>query len=422
MNKVEEFVYHLLYRTPKLKIAARNLYQSFCDLLPRPKEFFEGDVSFKEGYFYGFHDVNAFSRDETKVLANEEFFDKRMPKAGEKLGVGYFDFFDGKLGDYHRVDISYAWNWHKGCRLQWLGDNEIIFNTAVGNKVVSEIVNVESKEKRYVRYPIDTVLGKERIALSFSYDRLQYCMPGYGYPYGDEDAMLENDSPEKSGLFLINLETEERVLLFSLKQLAEQTPEEFRTGYVHYVTHTEFSPDGRYISFLHRWIGRTGTNLKRWTRMMVYDRTERKLIELPTQFSGSHYVWNKNNQLLGSFIINKKSYHIIFDMRNIENYTIICGEVLNQDGHQSFVGDDKFVTDTYPDKRRMAKLYMVDVLNNEAKVIASTYSPKAFQSNAKQGHIACDLHPTVSESGKYVCFDCPRTGRRGLYVLRLSRI
>ena len=82
MNKVEEIIYHLLYRNPKLKIAVRNIYQGCYDLLPRKNEFFASVYSYKEGFFFGFHDVDAFSSDETKVLALEEYFDGRMPEAG----------------------------------------------------------------------------------------------------------------------------------------------------------------------------------------------------------------------------------------------------------------------------------------------------------------------------------------------------
>ena len=93
----------------------------------------------------------------------------------------------------------------------------------------------------------------------------------------------------------------------------------------------------------------------------------------------------------------------------------------NQNEFSMTIPLNNFITDTYPDKHRMAKLYKVDIKSNEAKVIADTYSPKTFQSNAVQGHIACDLHPTVSASGKYVCFDCPRTGKRGLYIMEIPQ-
>ena len=418
MNKIEEIVYHLVYRNPKLKLAIRNLYQGCYDLLPKQKNFFKGELDFKEGYYFGFHDVPEISDDGTKVLAHQLSFDRRMPKAGESEGVGYLDFKDGKLGEFHKLDDTFAWNYHKGCRLQWYG-NSAIFNTAKDGKVVAEQVDVETGDKKFLQYPIDTCCEATHKATSFSYERLQYCMPGYGYPYTDEDSYMQELYPKETGLYMIDMETGERKLLVSLYDLAMTAPEEFREGYMHYVTHSEFSHDGRYISFLHRWIRTEGTNLKRWTRIMVYDTTDGSVTELPSQISGSHYVWNKKYQIIASCIIDNKSCHVLFDMNDVQNYKIIAPEKLNQDGHQSFIDDENFVTDTYPNKRRMAQLYKVNIPTGEVELIANTYSPKAFQSNGKLGHIASDLHPVVAFSD-YVCFDCPSTGKRGLYVMKLK--
>ena len=151
----------------------------------------------------------------------------------------------------------------------------------------------------------------------------------------------------------------------------------------------------------------------------MYDRKNKCLYTLPTQDSGSHYVWNNCNQLIASCIINGKSCHVLYDMNAIDNYKIIAPHVLNSDGHQSFVGNSKFVTDTYPDKRRMAHIYEVDIDNNNCKEIVSVYSPKQFQTKDFKCHIACDLHPRVSKSGKYLCFDSPSSGKRGIYVMNL---
>ena len=151
---------------------------------------------------------------------------------------------------------------------------------------------------------------------------------------------------------------------------------------------------------------------------MVYDLWDEKLITLPTQESGSHYVWNSRDQIIASCIIDGKSCHVLYDMNDLAHYKIIAGNILNSDGHQSFVSDTSFVTDTYPDRRRMTKLYQVDIQTSEVNLLAKVYSPKSFQTQDFKCHIACDLHPRVSPSGKYVCFDSPRTGKRGLYVMR----
>ena len=420
MNKLESIVHKLVRGNPTLKNAVRNLYQSFYDLLPRKKEYFKYGYNFKEGYYFGFHDLQQVSSDGTKLLAHRLLFDLRMPAPGETEQVGYFDITpDGHIGDFHRVGETSAWNYHKGCRLQWLDEDRIIFNSHTENGLVSVIAGITNGESRIVSSPIDAVSHVPGYATSFSYDRLEHCMSGYGYPYADE-SFLDVDAPDETGLFLVDMETGNRELIVPLSVLAGSCPEEYRSGYLHYVTHTEFSADDRYVSFLHRWRMHTGTDLKRWTRIMVYDRKTGSLIELPTQLSGSHYVWNSRNQIIASCIIGGKSCHVLFDMNSVDSYRIIAPEVLNSDGHQSFIDDDTFITDTYPDRRRMAKLIKANIADGTTELLATVYSPKAFQSSPRKGHVACDLHPRVSADGRFLAFDSCRTGKRGVYLMKLS--
>lgn len=420
MNKIEEIVYHALYSHPKLKLAVRNLYQGLFDLMPRKKDFFSGDYDIKEGYFFGFHDVTPFSEDESKVLVGKVPFDFRMPKAGEGMELGFLDLKDCKIGEFHQIATTYAWNWHKGCRLQWLNDKEVIFNNAVDGKLVSSIVNVETNEERNLPFPIDTafVSKNEAIATTFSYERLQVCMPGYGYPYPDE-SYLNEKVPTETGLFLMDLITGERTLIVPVSVLVEKYGKDNADKYYHYVTHTEFSKDGRYISFLYRRMEEGGDINKRVTMMVVYDRQTNELILLPTQVSGSHYVWNGKNQIIASCIIDRKSCHVLYDMNNVEHYKIIRPDVLNQDGHQTFVDDDAFITDTYPDKWRQAQLYIANIKDESVKKLLSINSPKRFQSKTVYNYIDCDLHPRVSPSGKYVCCDTVMTGKRGLLIMNI---
>lgn len=421
MNKIESLVYNLVRRNPALKQVIRNLYQNLFDILPKKKEFFKNNINYVEGYYFGFHDTTPFSKDDTKLLACHNNFDLRMPLPEEILKVGYFDLKEGIIGQYHEIGESLAWNYHKGCRLQWVDDKRIIYNTAIDSKLKSKICDIDTKEEFIIDYPIDAIYndGIDFLATSFSYERLERCMPGYGYPYKD-DAQLDQAAPEDTGLYLIDMNTNSSNLIVSLAELAKTVDSLYQNGFLHFVTHSEFSKDGRYISFLYRRIPTTGDYMKRYTKVMVYDRQLKKIIELPTQESGSHYVWNNKNQLLASCIINGKSCHVVYDMNDIENYKIIAGDKLNSDGHQSFITDSSFVTDTYPDKYRMAKIYKADIDTQKVKLLVSVYSPKNFQTKDFKCHIACDLHPRVSLSGKYVCFDSPRTGKRGLYVMSLK--
>lgn len=420
MNKIETIVYGLVKRYPGIKKAVKALYQGTFDLLPRKAEHFSGEYDFKEGYFFGFHDVFSLSNDETKCLANKVPFEGRMPQKGESMEVGYFDINNGKIGEFHKIGDTYAWNYHKGCRLQWVNDDTVVFNTAYGDKLCCEIKDIKTGETTKHKYPIDAIYnnGKELFATSFCYERLNRCMPGYGYAVGGGDT--GELAPSDDGLYLINLTNDESTLIVSLKELSEKVSKEARPDYTHFVTHTEFSLDGRYVAFLYRVVpnGQEGKDMHK-TWILVYDLKEHRLITLPTQESGSHYVWNHKNEIIASCVINGKSCHVLYNVNNPENYKIIAGDELNSDGHQSFITDDMFITDTYPDRRRMAKLFKVNIKDNKAEMIANIFSPKKFQTKDVYCHIACDLHPRVSPSGKYVCFDSPRTDVRSIYIMNL---
>lgn len=421
MNKLEEIVYHALYSHPTLKLLVRNIYQGLFDLMPRKDNFIPSKHDIKEGFFFGFHDVSNFSSDEKKVLAQKLRFDMRMPKAGEGIDVGYFDFDGSTLGEFHKLETTYAWNYHKGCRAQWIDNNHFIFNTAEDSRIISKIINVFDETSRILPYPIDTVFvsEKESIATTFSYERLQYCMPGYGYPYSDE-AYLDEKSPSETGLFVMNLKTGERELIVKISTMVDKFCDDNSDLYYHYVTHTEFSKDGRYISFLYRRKIDGGDINKRITKMIVYDRHTCDLVELPSQTSGSHYVWNNKSQIIASCIIDGKSCHVLFDMNNVDKYKIVAPVILNQDGHQTFISDNIFITDTYPDKWRQCQLYKADVNTNKVEKILSVNSPKRFMSKTVYNYIDCDLHPRVSPSGKYVCCDVCYTDKRSLFIMSLK--
>jgi len=418
MNKLEKIVYDLVKQTPWIKFFLRNLYQSFFDLLPRKKEFFINPYHFKENYFFGFHDIDPFSSDCSKLLTNHSLINMQMPQKEDKLEVGYIDIIDEKMGDFHSLDSSNSWNYHKGCRLQWLSETEIIYNIALDSLLISKIFDIKTEKELIIDFPIDTVHKQKRIATSFSYERLERCMPGYGYPYKD-NGYINSFSPEETGLFIIDLKQNTRKLLISIASLVKElNDKKFESGYWHFITHSEFSEDGRYVSFLHRWIG--DDIKKRWTRMIIYDFQEDNWFTLPTQGWGvSHYVWNRKNQILGYCNIDNIDCHVVFDIPS-GNYRKIALNKINSDGHQSFIGDNAFITDTYPDRYRMAKLFKVSLTSDKVELLASIFSPKEFQTKTYYKHIACDLHPRVSKNKKYVCFDSPRTGKRAIYIMKLN--
>lgn len=416
MNKIETFVYNIVRKNPALKQGVRNFYQGVFDLLPVKSNYYKNPPAILEGFFFGFHDVSPWNKSEDKLLAMHPGFDLRMPQQNEKLEIGYFDVQDGKVGKFNKIGFTTSWNWHKGCRLQWVDNERAIYNTFENGILGARIIHTETKESVFIPFPIDAV--HEDKATSFSYERLERCMPGYGYPYSD-NGMIEEASPKSTGLFLVDLNTGKRELLLNLEQIATKAVGRIETEYLHFVTHTEFSPDGRYISFLYRRIPKIGDYMKRRSMVGVYDRKTGDFWFLNTQESGSHYVWNGKDQIILSGNYNQCNCHMLIDVVSQGAPTLIDAQHLNSDGHQSFIDDTTFITDTYPDKRRMAKIYRVNILNNSSEKIADIYSPKPFQTKDFKCHIACDLHPRVSPSGKFVSFDMVSNSKRSLAIMRL---
>ena len=70
-------------------------------------------------------------------------------------------------------------------------------------------------------------MSKDLWLLLFSYERLERCMPGYGYPYRD-GGKLDDPAPKDSGLFLVDLKENTSELLISLSELAQMEDESYR--------------------------------------------------------------------------------------------------------------------------------------------------------------------------------------------------
>jgi len=418
MNKIERIIYDVVKSNPKVKLFIRNIYQSFFDALPRRKEYSINPIYIKEGYFLGFHDQQPFSVDNSIILANKLYMDFEMPTKDDLIDIGYLKFDGREFKEFVKIGETSAWNYHKGCRLQWVKEDRVIFNYTHDGRLGSRIIDINTKKTDDIPFPVDSVSSDGMYATSFSYERLEKFMPGYGYCHHDDISYIDQKAPENTGFYIVNLETKERRLLVSLKELASQAlQEENAADSSHYVTHSLFSHDGRFISFFHRWVGEE--TRKRYTRLMIYDRENDHLFQVPTGYMVSHYVWNKRHEIVVYCNFKGVDSHVLLNITDIAKSHKVGYPLLNSDGHQSFLNDRVFVTDSYPDKWRMSKLFMIDIPSDKVTHLASVYSPSKFQTKIPTKHIACDLHPRVSRDGKYVCFDTVKSGKRALAVMSL---
>lgn len=413
MNKIESVVYNIVKNNYWLKNFVRNIYQGCYDLLPNYDSTFKGEVFVKEDCFFGFHDCNPFSVDATKHLACRLDIPLRMPGKDDLLEVGYWT--GRNYSQWVSLGKTGAWNYHKGCRLQWVNEKECIYNMAEKEILKSTIVNIDTHEERGIHWPIDTLSPDGHYATTFSYERLQEMMPGYGYLYGDADSCMSETISDNTGLFLIDLQKNERQLLLSLKQIAAFEPTDDMKGTFHFVTHTKFSYDGRYIAFLHRWYKGTF----RRTRLVVYDRENDSMYVSPTTGMVSHYHWNCENGIVAYCRMENIDSHVFFSSPEMKEWKRCGYPQLNSDGHQHFIDNEWLLVDTYPDKWRHCKLYKVNCKTDEVVLLADVQSPKKFVAPDQQHWWKCDLHPRCDANGSWVSFDSVHTGKRSLCIMPL---
>lgn len=412
MNKIESLVYGCVKNNYVIKTALRNLYQGFYDLLPDRESRFSRPPIVHENCFFGFHDCDPFSEDGSKVLSNRLTIPLRMPTEKDMLEVGYWA--GERFSEWHKIGETVAWNYHKGCRLQWMPRQEhVIYNVFEQGALRSRISSLDGGETRLVSWPIDTVSHDGRWATSFSYGRLQSRMPGYGYVFGDEDAWLNEPVSRHTGLYLIDLLRDERKMLVDLATLQELYPDASMEGLTQFVTHTEFSYDNRYLAFLHR--GYEGT--RRVTRLMVYDLETDKIFVSPTSGMVSHFAWNRENGIVAYCRIEGIDSHVYFDTPEMDTWTRCAYPQINSDGHQHFVDADWFLTDTYPDRRRHSRLYKVNRRTGAVVLLADVKSPKEFVPPSDHEWWKCDLHPRCSADGRWISFDSIHTGVRSLCLM-----
>lgn len=419
MNQFERFVYDRVKKNPQIKFLVRNIYQSLFDVLPVAACRSAYPIVAREGYFFGFHDHLPFSPDNRMLAANHYTIGLRMPKMDDELEVG---FFHGPgYRTWELVGRTRAWNWHQGCKLQWRGEHpELVYNDFVGGKFIARLHNVETGEINEVPHPIASVSPDGRWAVSYSFERVQRYMPGYGYLQHADEPQLFSQRPDLSALYLVDLDTGNRRDLVSIAQLAAYRPEPGSQDMWHYVSHAIFSPSSERVVFLHRWVPED-TRARR-SRMFTCGLNGENLHLFPTHEMVSHLCWRGPQEIVAYCRLpDERDRYVLFRDQSPGNGQILGEHLFTSDGHPSFSPDERWMlTDTYPDRMRRSRLVLFDTTESSRYDLALLRSPRRFASTHPLRHWACDLHPRFDRTGRFICFDSVYTGTRALCTIDMG--
>ena len=418
MKKLELVVYNLVRDNPKLRRFIRDSYQRLCDLRPTPDQDSAAEIHARPGCFFGFHDKSPFSGDDTLLLAHRETIPLRMPEAVDRVDIGVFNGVD--WSQFEPLASSRAWNWHQGAMLQWLGvSKRFIFNDYDGQNSVARIHDVDSGHVGTLDMPISAISRDGSLAACYNMARADHGMPGYGYVNARDPEQGER-RPKTHGLSIMNIDSGQAELLYSVDEIARISPEASMDGKFHWITHCQFSPSGKRMKFFHRW---RDDDHARWTRMFSCAVDGSDLHLFPSSRKVSHVGWRDDEQLAAYARTDAdgEGYYLYNDLST--EYKRIGKDTLSSDGHMSFSTDGRWMlTDTYPDRFRRQTLILFDVERSVRYDLARLRLDKKFVGPKIEHHWTVDLHPRWSRDCRTICFDSAYSGTRSLCTLPVGAL
>lgn len=408
--------------------------------------------------WFGYYNYDPLSSDHSKLLMNRTDIEGSAVTKDDKVEVGYYDI---KSKQWHPIGQSDSFNWQQGSMAQWLpnSNDKVIFNLSLGDRYISKLVNIQTNEEHLIDYPIYELLPNGKFALGLDYERLYWCRAYHYQPVQKKE--LDVQVLEGDGIFLIDLENNYRTLLIDIQKIISIDPDPDFSNAKHWLEHIMISPDGSRFVFLHRFS--YGDVMSYGTRIFIADinGANLEIIKGWREYGWSHFGWcgnnafaiytyvapkigntapkpglNNNPGLKNKVIklikntakallpygflkkaVGKDSYYQFYERQN-GNFCLqelFKGGTLVIDGHPSFTQDGRYmVTDTYPDKKGVQRLLVMNRITKQQLVLGE------FKAPLSGTPASCDLHPKLSKDNKYVGVDTAHTGRHQMMLFKIN--
>lgn len=416
-TSIEEKGRKIFSKFPKTRRFLKKIYQISMYLISPKKIKCEGNVMRISPmddceYFFGYYDKSPWDMDDRYMISLQVKNAHKVPDSTDVAKVVVFD----TENDNQMLEIgtTHCWNSQQGCMAQWLGPDfksKIIYNDFRNNKYVSVIYNFLDKcEEKVIDMPIYDVSRDGTFALTLDFSRLHRLRKGYGYanlPEKNRNILC----PKSPCVWKIDLKTGDITSVISYFDLKKfQTKPEMENA-EHKVNHIMISPNGCRFMLLHRWI----KNNEKFTRLITLDIDGSNLCNLSDDDFVSHCCWKNNSEIL-SFLRKKNVGKHYFLMKDKKLKYEMFWPRLNTDGHCTYSMNGEFiVTDTYPNRKRQAEIFICREENKQPVRIARLFSPFKYDNDVR-----CDLHPRWNHKGNKICIDSVHEGKKELYVIRLD--
>ena len=403
-----------LEQFPGIKHAAKRVYQRLSVATDRSRVKSEGDIirvspDDEYEYFYGYYDKSPWDSDDRYMICVrvQQAYKSVAPK--EPGTVCLVDTAENNR--LIEIGTTHSWNVQQSCMAQWLGPDyksHIIYNDFRNGAYCSVIFNVDNmKEEKVLPIPVYDVSRDGTLALSLDFNRLHRMRPGYGYS-NMPDKTKGILCPDECCIWKMEVPSGKTTELYKYTDFASFEPDGTMNGAEHKVNHLMISPNGKRFMVLHRWFDKG----RKHTRLVTASTNGSDMYNLSDDVFVSHCFWKNDNEIL-SFLRKKDTGDHYYLMRDkTHDYKMYWPE-LNTDGHCSYSPDGKYIiTDTYPNRKRIASVFLCTEDDNKSRRIARVFSPFKYDNDCR-----CDLHPRWNRESNKICIDSVHEGKRGLYVI-----
>lgn len=415
MGKVEQKVNGILQNYPFAKKFIKRGYQRFMYAISS-KEKFEGVIERltpydQFEYFFGYYDKSPWDITGQYILCNRVSNTYKNADCTDEAQLIIID-----TENNNKVSIlgsSHSWNNQQGCMLQWLGPDyskRVIFNDFRNGEFCAVILNVKDKTEKQLPMPVYSVAADGTFALTLDFTRLHRIRPGYGYCNKPESTAGEL-CPEKTCIWRENLITGECKSVLKYTDFLKFENRKEMNGAEHKINHLMISPNGERFMVLHRWF----VGNKKYTRLLTCDVDGNNMFNLLDDDFVSHCYWKNDFEII-AFAEKKgdgRGYFLLKDKTH--KYTHLWKNLID-DGHPSYGPNGLVVTDTYPNRKRISNVYILDEKKNDTLIVSKVFSPFRYDNDFR-----CDLHPRWSRDGKWICIDSVYEGKRALYRIPFNQ-
>ena len=358
--------------------------------------------------FFGYYDICPINDDGLIIYHQSNTPTHKNPNLNNEITISVYDLYRKK--NVYSI-MSKAFNWQQGTRAQWLDTKHFIFNDfdEASNQYISRIVSIEKKKiVSEFNYQVCSAFSN-LFFLSLNYQRIYSLSPEYGYSNLTELSNYELNNLKNDGIKIINLKEKNPKFSVSIDDVINiDYQDKFSRAY-HMIIHISISPDGKNFIFIHRYYIK---NI-RYDRLMLCNIKSKKINCLCNEQIVSHFYWKNNEEVLAYLKYSNHLGYWLIDIKSFK-FTELRISENDQDGHPTG-NNNFFISDTYPDKASMQKLFFYDFKNSKKKIIGEFFHGFKFR-----GASRCDLHPRYCENNKILFFDSIYSGKRHLYYLKFD--